>query len=332
MPGTVIDIEVAVGQHVRVGRRPADARSDEDGTAHPRAARRHRVGHPVRARGTGPARTTACRPHMTLPSRVTSVEVGPRDGLQNNPSVPGTADKVAFIDRLSDAGLPVIEVGAFVDPRRVPAMADSEAVARAIRPRPGTRYTALVPEPARARPRRSSAGLREVSVFGAASESFSRRNINHGIAESFTNFRGVIRGSRGGRRPRARVPLHRVRVPLRRRRARRARGRTDGRSAADGRLRSRHQRHDWRRPPRPGMARARRRRGPRAARTRRAALPRHPRHRPRQRAGGAAGRRDDVRRVVRRAGGMSRTRPARTGISRQRTSSTCWTGSASTRV
>jgi hydroxymethylglutaryl-CoA lyase len=128
---------------------------------------------------------------MTVPSRVTIVEVGPRDGLQDSPLVPGTALKVAFIDRLSDAGLPVIEVGAFVDPRRVPAMADSEAVARAIRPRPGTRYTALVPN-LRGLARAVGAGLREVSVFGAASESFSRRNINRGIAESFTNFRGVI--------------------------------------------------------------------------------------------------------------------------------------------
>ena len=74
---------------------------------------------------------------MTLPVRVTLVEVGPRDGLQNVPSVPGTAAKVGFIDRLSEAGLPVIEVGAFVDPRRVPAMADSEAVALAITRRPG---------------------------------------------------------------------------------------------------------------------------------------------------------------------------------------------------
>jgi len=131
---------------------------------------------------------------MTVPSRVTIVEVGPRDGLQDSPSLPGTAAKVAFIDRLSDAGLPVIEVGAFVDPRRVPAMADSEAVARGIRLRPGTRYTALVPN-LRGLARAVGAGLREVSVFGAASESFSRRNINQGIAESFTNFRGVVQES-----------------------------------------------------------------------------------------------------------------------------------------
>ena len=128
---------------------------------------------------------------MTLPPRVTIVEVGPRDGLQNASSVPDTAAKVGFIDRLSDAGLPVVEVGAFVDPRRVPAMADSEAVVRAIAQRPGTRYTALVPN-LRGLARAAGAGLREISVVGAASESFSRRNINQGIAESFVGFRAVI--------------------------------------------------------------------------------------------------------------------------------------------
>jgi isopropylmalate/homocitrate/citramalate synthase len=128
---------------------------------------------------------------MTLPSRVTIVEVGPRDGLQNIPSAPGTTEKIAFIDRLSDAGLPVIEVGAFVDPRRVPAMADSDAVVLGIKRRAGTRYTALVPN-LRGLSRALAVGLRDVSVFGAASESFSRHNINQGIAESFARFRGVI--------------------------------------------------------------------------------------------------------------------------------------------
>jgi len=129
---------------------------------------------------------------MTLPSRVTIVEVGPRDGLQNVPATPSTAAKVAFIDRLSEAGLPVIEVGAFVDPRRVPAMADTEAVARAVARRPGTRYAALVPN-LRGLARAADAGIREVAVFGAASESFSRRNINQGIAESLAGFGLVFR-------------------------------------------------------------------------------------------------------------------------------------------
>jgi isopropylmalate/homocitrate/citramalate synthase len=131
---------------------------------------------------------------MILPDRVTIVEVGPRDGLQNVPAAPPADVKAAFIDRLSEAGLPVIEVGAFVDSRRVPAMADTEAVIQAIRRRPGIRYTALVPN-LRGLARATAAGLREVAVFGAASESFSRRNINQGIAESFESFRDVIQAA-----------------------------------------------------------------------------------------------------------------------------------------
>jgi hydroxymethylglutaryl-CoA lyase len=131
---------------------------------------------------------------MSPPARVTVVEVGPRDGLQNIPAVPATDAKVGFIDRLSAAGAPVVEVGAFVDPRRVPAMADTEAVVRAIAQRPGVRYTALAPN-LRGLERAMGVGLREVSVFGAASESFSRRNINQGVAESFAGFREVIRAA-----------------------------------------------------------------------------------------------------------------------------------------
>jgi hydroxymethylglutaryl-CoA lyase len=131
---------------------------------------------------------------VTLPARVTVVEVAPRDGLQNVPVVPSTAAKVEFVDLLSDAGLPVVEVGAFVDPRRIPAMADTDAVLRGIRQRTGTRYTALVPN-LRGLARAAGAGLREVAVFGAASETFSRRNINQGIAESFATFRSVVSGA-----------------------------------------------------------------------------------------------------------------------------------------
>jgi len=129
---------------------------------------------------------------MTLPSRVTVVEVGPRDGLQNDPAAVSAADKIAFVDRLSGAGLPVIEIGAFVSPRWVPAMADSEAVALGITRRPGTRYTAIVPN-LRGLARAAGAGLREVCVFGAASESFSRHNINRSIGESFARFTSVVR-------------------------------------------------------------------------------------------------------------------------------------------
>ena len=128
---------------------------------------------------------------MTIPPRVTVVDVGPRDGLQNDPALVSTDDKVGFVDRLSDAGVPVIEIGAFVSPRWVPAMADSDAVALRIRRRPGTRYSALVPN-LRGLGRAVHAGLREVAVFGAASESFSLHNLNQTIADSFERFRGVV--------------------------------------------------------------------------------------------------------------------------------------------
>jgi len=129
---------------------------------------------------------------MILPPRVTIVEVGPRDGLQNVAAAPAANVKAGFIDRLSETGLLVIEIGAFVDPRRVPAMADSADVARQIMRRPGTRYTALVPN-LRGLARAAEAGIGEVAVFGAASDTFSRRNIGHAIAESFAGFREVIR-------------------------------------------------------------------------------------------------------------------------------------------
>ncbi|HSR72564.1 MAG TPA: hydroxymethylglutaryl-CoA lyase [Kiloniellales bacterium] len=127
---------------------------------------------------------------MRLPKRVTLVEVGPRDGLQNEPEVVPAEARIALIDALSGTGLPVIEAGAFVSPRWVPQMADSAAVLQGIARRPGVRYPVLVPnmtgfEAARA------AGAREIAVFGAASETFSRRNINCSIAESLDRFAPV---------------------------------------------------------------------------------------------------------------------------------------------
>ncbi len=126
------------------------------------------------------------------PARVVVVEVGPRDGLQNE-AVPVTAaDKAAFVDLLSAARLPVIEVSAFVDPRRVPHMADAAAVFDAIERRDGLRYTALVPN-VKGLERALAAGVREVAVFAAASETFSRRNINKGIDESLRTYGEVCR-------------------------------------------------------------------------------------------------------------------------------------------
>ncbi len=125
-----------------------------------------------------------------LPTRVRLVEVGPRDGLQNEAARIATTDKVAFVDRLSAAGHSVIEVSAFVSPKWVPQMADAADVFAGITRRPGVRYTALVPNVtglARAR----DAGVSDVAIFAAASESFSKRNINQSIAESLTTYRAV---------------------------------------------------------------------------------------------------------------------------------------------
>jgi len=119
-------------------------------------------------------------------------EVGPRDGLQNEKEPVATADKIAFVDRLSRAGLPVIEVTAFVSPTWVPQMADAEAVLAGITRRPGTRYTALVPNE-RGLARALAAGVDEVAVFAAASETFSRRNINQSIDASIDAYAGVVR-------------------------------------------------------------------------------------------------------------------------------------------
>jgi hydroxymethylglutaryl-CoA lyase len=127
---------------------------------------------------------------MALPARVTIVEVGPRDGLQNEAAEIATADKIAFVDRLSATGLTDIEVSAFVSPKWVPQMADASAVFAGIERRPGVRYTALVPN-LEGLERAHAAGVTGVAVFAAASESFSRRNINQRIDESLELYRGV---------------------------------------------------------------------------------------------------------------------------------------------
>lgn len=127
---------------------------------------------------------------MQRPTRVTIVEVGPRDGLQNEPPGPTTADKIEFVNRLSAAGLPVIEVTAFVSPKWVPQMADAGEVFGGIDTRPGVRYPVLVPNLAGLE-RAQAAGVREIAIFAAASESFSRRNINQSIAESLDTYRAV---------------------------------------------------------------------------------------------------------------------------------------------
>jgi hydroxymethylglutaryl-CoA lyase len=118
-------------------------------------------------------------------------EVGPRDGLQNEKSLVGVTDRIAFIEALLDAGLHTIEVGAFVSPKAIPQMVNSDQVLRGVNHRTDGEFEVLVPnekgyEAARA------AGAREIAVFAAASESFSRANINCSIAESIERFKPVM--------------------------------------------------------------------------------------------------------------------------------------------
>ena len=128
---------------------------------------------------------------MKLPAAVKVVEVGPRDGLQNETALVPVETRVALIDRLSASGLPVIEAGSFVSPKWVPQMADTDEVLGAIRRAPGVAYPVLVPnlkglELAR------RAGAAEVAVFSAASESFSHRNTNCSVEESLTRAGAVV--------------------------------------------------------------------------------------------------------------------------------------------
>lgn len=128
---------------------------------------------------------------MNLPAKIRIVDVGPRDGLQNEAVPVSTAAKIQLIEDLAAAGVSDIEAGAFVSPKWVPQMADSAAVLAGLKRDPTKRYPVLVPnlhgfEAALA------VGAREVSVFAAASETFSRRNTNCSIAESIERFRPVI--------------------------------------------------------------------------------------------------------------------------------------------
>jgi hydroxymethylglutaryl-CoA lyase len=131
----------------------------------------------------------------TLPQSVKIVEVGPRDGLQNEKQTIPTAIKVELIDRLSDAGLPAIEATAFVSPKWVPQMADNADVMARIRRKPGVAYPVLVPN-MKGFEAAAAGGAQEVAVFGAASESFSQKNINSSIGESLARFEPVVAAAR----------------------------------------------------------------------------------------------------------------------------------------
>jgi hydroxymethylglutaryl-CoA lyase len=128
---------------------------------------------------------------MSLPRKVRIVEVGPRDGLQNEPASVPAEVKIELIDRLADAGLRAIEATAFVSPKWVPQMADNARVMAGIRKRSGVAYPVLVPN-LQGLETAAAAGAAEIAVFGAASESFSRKNINCSIAESLERFRPVV--------------------------------------------------------------------------------------------------------------------------------------------
>ena len=128
---------------------------------------------------------------VTLPQYIKMVEVGARDGLQNEAQVVPTAVKVSLIDRLASAGLTTIEAGAFVHPKRVPQMADTAEVLAGLARRPGVCYPVLVPNET-GMARALAAGVEEVAVFAAASESFSKNNINCSIEESLARFAPVM--------------------------------------------------------------------------------------------------------------------------------------------
>jgi len=127
---------------------------------------------------------------MMFPKQVRIVEVGPRDGLQNEPGVVATAVKIELIHRLAAAGLKAIEATAFVSPKWVPQMADNAEVMAGIRRKPGVAYPVLVPN-MKGFEAALAAGAEEIAVFGAASEAFSQKNINCSIAESLARFEPV---------------------------------------------------------------------------------------------------------------------------------------------
>src|SRR2546421_8572444 len=126
-----------------------------------------------------------------FPRSVRVVEVGPRDGLQNEKALVPTEQKIQFIQMLADAGLPVVEATSFVSPRAIPQLSDATAVMTGLTRLTTTSYPVLVPN-LKGMERAIAAGVRSVAVFTAASESFTRHNINATIAESLANFRPVV--------------------------------------------------------------------------------------------------------------------------------------------
>ncbi|XP_048047039.1 hydroxymethylglutaryl-CoA lyase, mitochondrial [Megalobrama amblycephala] len=132
---------------------------------------------------------------QSFPERVKIVEVGPRDGLQNEKTIVPTEVKIRLIDMLSEAGLPVIEATSFVSPKWVPQMADQEEVMRGLHKKPGVNYPVLTPN-LKGFQAAVKAGAKEVAIFGAASELFSKKNINCSVDESLVRFEEVVRAAK----------------------------------------------------------------------------------------------------------------------------------------
>ena len=180
---------------------------------------------------------------LELPSRVELVEVGPRDGLQNERVRLSTERKVALIHHLVDAGFRHVEIGSFVHPKWIPQMADTGDVLRRVERKEGVCYWALVPN-MRGLENALEAGATHIAVFVSSSETHNKRNINRTIDESLQAISEVVETRLGRRRGEPRICVHRVRLPVRRGRRLRA---GHGHHTASAGLRNRRgqpRRHD----------------------------------------------------------------------------------------
>lgn len=155
---------------------------------------------PRRLVGLASLRAAGTSSMGAFPKRVKIVEVGPRDGLQNEKNIVPTPVKIKLIDMLSEAGLPVIEATSFVSPKWVPQMADHSEVLKGIQKFPGVSYPVLTPN-VKGFEEAVAAGAKEVSIFGAASELFTRKNVNCSIDESFQRFDGVMKAAQAANIP-----------------------------------------------------------------------------------------------------------------------------------
>jgi hydroxymethylglutaryl-CoA lyase len=146
--------------------------------------------HVVAFRALHPCDDTRAVP-LATPKRITIVEVAPRDGLQAEDRVLSTDSKLELLEQLADAGHTVIEATSFVSPKAVPQLADAEELMKRLRPRPGVRYTALVPNETGLE-RAISSGVKEIAIFASASESYSRKNLNRPRDEALAGYRPVV--------------------------------------------------------------------------------------------------------------------------------------------